>query len=198
MGAINFIETGEGRSAREVYDRLVAEAIRYHGNDDYNGTISTCELGRKRLSFDIFKKSNEEKALKFIEDDDYGKKWIADYIDLGVIRYEVYTFKKKNTGNKPKYKMMYTVNQLSGFEFKTIKAFETKKEADDYAVSLAIKYPNANFVVEKEYVLTKGNSITTEIIREVKTYKKKPKLEPMPNRVIVPIHKFMFYGWASI
>lgn len=197
MGAINFIETGEGRSAREVYDRLVAEAIHYHGNDAYNGTISTCELGRKRLSFDIFKKSNEKKALKFIEDNDYGEKWITDYIDLGVIRYEVYTFKKKNTRNKPKYKMMYTVNQLSGFEFKTIKAFETKKEADDYAVSLAIKYPNADFVVEKEYVLTEGNSITTEIIREVKTYKTKPKLKPMPNRIIVPIHKYMFYGWAS-
>lgn len=196
MGAISFIEQGEGRSAEEVFGILVSEATFRHGNDGYNGTINTCSLGKKRLSFEKFKKGNLTKANKFIEKDSNGRKWVADYIDLGVIRYEVYTFKKKHTGNNPKYKMQYSVK--GNLNSTPIKSFQTKKEADDYALKLAIKNPEGYYKVEKEYVLVEGNSTTTVIEKETKVYQTKPKLKPMPNRVIVPIHKFMFYGWASI
>lgn len=195
MGAISFVEQGEGRNAEEVFGRLVSEATFNHGNDGYNRTINTCSLGRKKLSFEKFKEGNVKKAYDFIEKDNNGEKWVADYIDLGIVRYEVYTFKKKHTGSNPKYKMQYCVKCNSSST--PIKSFQTKKEADDYALKLAIKNPGGYYEVRKEYVLVEGNSITTVIKREAKTYKTKPNLKPMPNRMIVPVHKYLFYGWAS-
>lgn len=197
MGAKSFIEYGEGVNAREVFDNLVSDATFSHGNDRYNGTINTCSIGRNKLTFNNYKESNIKKAYEFIDKNGNGEKWIADYIDLGVIRYEVITFKKKHTGNKPKYEMKHTVKQTKGFEDLSVKSFETKKEADDYALSLSIKNSNNYYFVDKEYVLIEGKSITTEIEKEIKTYKSRPNLKPMKNRVIIPIHKYLFFGWAS-
>lgn len=197
MGATSFIEHGEGKSPEEVFNALVAEATFTHGNDGYNGSINTCSMGRQKLSFDVFKESNMDKANIFIDKNDNGQKWVADYIDLGVIRYEVHTVKKNNTGNSPRYKMKFVVKQSCGFEMKNIKSFDTKKEADDYALTLAVKNSNGNYLVDKEYVIVGGKSTTTEIARTIKEYKTKPNLKPMKNRVIVPIHKYIFFGWAS-
>ena len=58
-------------------------------------------MGRERLSFEKYSQSNEKKAEIFIKKNDSGTKWVADYIDLGVLHYEITTFKKKHTGNNP-------------------------------------------------------------------------------------------------
>lgn len=41
MGAQAFIVENEAASAYEAYNNLVAIAIQGHGDDSYNGTIST-------------------------------------------------------------------------------------------------------------------------------------------------------------
>lgn len=197
MGAISFVLEGIGVSASSVFDSLVAKATYEHGNDPYNGSINTCNMGRMTKSYPKYTKTREESAIKFANSDmkNVGKR-VANYIDLGVVHYEVITLKKEHTGAKPRYKMQYVVKN-GIFDSKTIKGFDTKKEADDYAISLAIKSPKSDLYVEKEYVLIEGKSITTLIVKDVKTYKSKPNLKPMPNRIIRPIHKYIFYGWAA-
>lgn len=41
MGACQFINKGRGKSMKDVYNDLVAEAISEYGHDSYNGKIST-------------------------------------------------------------------------------------------------------------------------------------------------------------
>ena len=86
MGAQTFINEKKASSPRQAFEELVEQAIYDYGHDAYNGTISTCGLGRERRPLDIkpnFCKENINVAYKYIQDHDYGKKWVADYIDLG-------------------------------------------------------------------------------------------------------------------
>ena len=83
MGGIGFTARAKAKNPGKAYDELVEEAIYYHGHDPYNGTISTCDLGRCTLSFPTFKEENLEKAYAHIEERDYGEKWTAAYVDLG-------------------------------------------------------------------------------------------------------------------
>ena len=198
MGATNFVEEAMGFSAEECFGMLCGEAIYENGNDSYNGTISTCSLGSKRLSFSKYSKANEKKAYDYINKEENGQKWSADYIDLGVVEYEVITYKKKHTGNTPEYKMKYTVKIGYFDDITSVRSFDTKKEADDYAIMYAVKNGiNTRIRTVKEYVLINGEDTTTMIEVESKTYKSKPKLKPMPNRTIREVHKYLFYGWAA-
>lgn len=83
MGAINFSNSVKAKNAVEGYDILVDEALYEHGHNPYNGTISTCDMGRCTLSFKKFKEENYDKAYEHIEKNDWGSKWVADYIDMG-------------------------------------------------------------------------------------------------------------------
>lgn len=74
MGAVNFIEDILAVSAREGFDILAEDARYVRGNDRYNGTISTCELGSCKLKFPKYLESNNKKAYSFIEKDNYGTK----------------------------------------------------------------------------------------------------------------------------
>lgn len=195
MGAESFIHEIEGRSARECFEDLVEEANRIYGTASYNGSINTCSMGRKTLSLDKLNKTNIAKADKFIDESGNGEKWVANYIEIGPIYYEMYSVKKANTGAKPKYKLKYVVREESLYD--PIKAFDTKKAADDYALSLAISNLDDSYFVNKEYYLISGKETVTEINVEIKKYKNKPKLKKMPNRKVAPIYKYIFYGWAS-
>lgn len=207
MGAVDFSHQITSESAIEGYKMLVDEANYQEGNNSSNGTIATCSMGRKTLTFPKLLKSNTKKAIEHIEEQDGGIKWEANYIDLGVDYWEVTTIKKKtHIENKPKYEMMYVVviernlkvmghgipNGVErGLEFKT------KKEADDKAIRELVNNPNGEVYVEKRYVLKEGESRVTEFIKEVKEYKTKPKLKAMPNRVVRPFNKYVFYGLAN-
>ena len=86
MGAQSFIHTKEATSPSEAFDELVDYATYKYGHDAYNGTISTCSLGRRRTPLNLkpkYCKENESIAYKFVQDNDNGEKWVADYIDLG-------------------------------------------------------------------------------------------------------------------
>ena len=117
MGATNFVEevTTTG-SVQDAFDRLVSEYEREYGERAYNGTISTCSLGRCKLSFDKYSESNYKKAKNYISDNHYGSKWIADYIDLGVVGYKVIIVKKEILKNKPEYKLRFVISKYSNFE----------------------------------------------------------------------------------
>ena len=83
MGAINFSNEAKAKTAGEAYDYLVEEALYEHGHNPYNGTISTCDIGRCTLSFAKYNEKNRDKAYEHIEKNDWGSKWVADYVDLG-------------------------------------------------------------------------------------------------------------------
>lgn len=96
MGAISFIVKGEGFEARKVFDRLVKDAKKEYGNNSYNGTISTCDLERITIFSSKYSKEIEEKAISQIKEWDYGEKWQARCLDLGLkqnaTRKKVYLF----------------------------------------------------------------------------------------------------------
>ena len=112
MGSLSFIHLVTATNARDAYSKLVESAIEEHGRDIYNGTISTCDMGRLVKSYDKYTKTNEKQALKIIADMDNGRKWFADYIDLGVVEYKVITLKKETVQNKPPViRVKYTVRE---------------------------------------------------------------------------------------
>lgn len=199
MGAINFVEevTTTG-TVQDAFDRLVSEYEREYGERAYNGTISTCNLGSCKLSFDKYSESNYKKAQKYITDNHYGSKWIADYIDLGVVGYKLITVKKEFLKNKPEYKLRFVVSKYSNFEkIKTTFYYLTKIEADEKALSLTLD-SGVEHIVSKEYVLVNNSkSDCSRFYVDNKIYKNKPKLKPMRNRKVIPIKKYLFFGWAS-
>jgi len=200
MGAMNFSHRVLAQSAEEGFNRLVGGAISEYGDRSYNGTISTCSMGRLRQVYAKPTETNRKNAYKFIEKDDYGQKWVADYIDLGVVEYKVLTIKKDHLDTKPAVvRVKYTVRGYDRYDGdgKIEKYFDTKKEADDYALRLAIRN-NKQYYTHKEGVVVEGDTRVTKTIIEEKKYKTKPKLKPMPNRKIVEIHEYIFYGWASM
>lgn len=198
MGAQAFRHTAEGTSIREVFDRLVQDAIYEHGDRSYNGTISTCGLaGRAKKTFSEYNPDNIDVANAIIERDDYGEKWTASWIDLGVCRYEVRTVKKKTKKPTAEFKMQHCVYQYGDThkDKKLLAHKDTKKAADDVALKYALE--GKCVTVEKDYIKLKGDPTETDFEVTVKNYTKKPNLKPVEGRTIVAIHKYILYGWAS-
>lgn len=86
MGAESFILKKKAKSVIDAFQELVEYYEYEYGHNAYNGTISTCDLGRNHTPLNLkpnYCKENEEKAYQFIDDHDNGDKWVADYIDLG-------------------------------------------------------------------------------------------------------------------
>lgn len=200
MGATNFIHEIKGRTPKEAFDYLIAEANQEYGTSPYNGSINTCDMGSCKKRFDKFNETNMKAARKFIDDNDYGHKWTADYVEVGISHYLVTTVKKVNEdGASKKLKMMYAVHYESDWRNcrYTGKAFKTKTEADKYALEQALKTGCQHFV-KKEYVaLDDKDGIVSKTVIETKKYKTKPNLKPLPNRKIEPVKQYIFYGWAS-
>ena len=88
MGACNFIEFGKGKTAREAFDALVAEAEYYSGHDPYNGTISTTSLSRRpaKVIRKRFTENAVKEAMKVAESDGWGEKWESRVIDCGATK----------------------------------------------------------------------------------------------------------------
>ena len=79
---------------------------------------------------------------------------------------------------------------------KRIGEADTKGEAEGKARKLA--YENdISVTIKKEYRKISGNSEVCEVCIKKTFSEKKPRLTRSPNKEIVPIHKYMFYGWAS-
>lgn len=204
MGATNFSHQVDARTAEEAFGKLIDEANQEYGTASYNGSINTCSIGGCKLRLDKVNDTNIKKANKYIEDKDFGEKWTADYVDVGVKEFLVTTIVKKpvdkpTISNIPKWKMQYCIytSHWDGASYFG-EHFDTKTEADKRAVTLSLKN-NVEYTVRKEYVNVnaKSNSMVTKIEREMKTYKSKPTLKPLSNRKVEEIHTYIFFGWAS-
>lgn len=88
MGVTNFIAFGKGKTARDAFDALVAEAEWEYGHDPYNGTISTTCLSSKPVKVirKRFTEKARQEAYKVAEKDGWGKKWESRVIDCGATK----------------------------------------------------------------------------------------------------------------
>lgn len=198
MGSTNFIEEVKAPNAKIGFSYLVAEANEEYGTANYNGSINTCSMGRCALKFDKYTKTNEKKAMDYIEKEDYGIRYKATYVDLGVMEYKVVTSKITNVKDfkAPKYKMKYVVRAY--FNDKRVGSADTKTKASDIARRYSLENSTSCYI-SKEYEVVgrkESNVLATSDV-DIKVYKTKPKLKDIPGRKIVPIHKYLFYGWAS-
>ena len=55
MGAVSFSNSVKAKTAGEGFNILVEQALYECGHRSYNGTISTCSMGRCTLSFKEYK-----------------------------------------------------------------------------------------------------------------------------------------------
>ena len=202
MGAQAFIHEVTAKSAKEAFDLLIEQANREYGIESYNGSINTCNMGSCKKKFDKYSKSNEDKAYKLINELQNGAKWTADYIDLGIEKYESVTWKRVHKdGASKNYRMKYRVFKYNfktmDYDIETEFYFDTKPEADKKAMVLSVK-DDVKHAVKKIYVpLDNKNLIVAETECERKTYKTEPKLKPIPERKVYKYHKYIFFGWAS-
>lgn len=83
-GAQPFAQVGDGKYAKEVFNKLVDEANYEYGHDPYNGTISTTNFGGSTIKIaDTYSEEADAKAKEYIENDDNGEKWVSKCLDLG-------------------------------------------------------------------------------------------------------------------
>lgn len=200
MGATFFENAILAENPEKAYDILTADAIDQYGGDSYNGTISTCGgYLRSKLSFDKYSKSNENKAEKYINKhmDDMGKR-DCEYIDLGVVRYDIIkTSKKKVDKRKPVFKKRFVVYCESFMgNNKRKKSFDKLSEAEQVAFVQKMKYPDWDVLIKNEYVLTDGNNVVETIETTITQKKSRPK-SVGKNTVVKEIHKYLFYGWVT-
>lgn len=202
MGAEVFLHNIEAYDASSAFTTLVRNAEDEYGDRSYNGTISTCSMGRVRILSNTWSESVEEKAMKIVEDEDYGHKWTASVLDLGVVGYDVITTTKTAPTIKKKavYKTQYAVMCIPPsypIQEKFEKGFDSKKDADAYAIKLALEHQENEYFVAKRPVNTNnGDDVVSKIKVSVVRKEKKPRSTPK-NGVVRPVHKYIFYGWAS-
>jgi hypothetical protein len=201
MGASAFIHTRVDYSAGEAFNKLVAEAEYEDGHDSYNGTISTCGMGRVTKFSDVCTPAVEKKAYKYIKDHDNGSKWVASVLDLGVVGYEQILVKKVSPTHKnpAKYQQRFVVYRMED-EYnreKYVKDFGTKSEADTFAMKKTMENPDTEYVVRKKPIIVNSGSDTVTLFKiEKKTLKTRPK-SVKTGAILKEKHKYVFYGWAS-
>lgn len=194
MGAMRFCVVENGRNASEVFDRLAEEARLEYGNDSYNGTISTCSLCEKpSKTYSTYSAKVEDEAYRFIESQNYGEKWVANYIDLGVCGYELVEIKRKGRKSDAKFQMMYNIYNESG---KIVGSEKIKASAEHKAMEYALK-ADEQVIIKKEQTAVRGDSRVCDVAIERKFFEKKPRIPRAPGKELVAIHKYMFYGLAA-
>ena len=199
MGAISFLHYVEGADPSECFADLVDEARYRCGNDAYNGTISTCSLGRV-IPFNVKGMSSAQKHKKVQEYcNDNSVKWVANVLDLGVVEYEIVKIKKvPSKGERPVYEKRYVVvgnNPYTGT--KNIKDYATKAEAEKEAMRLQMLHPDDIYlVVKKPIVVNRASEVVTSFEIEKKNSKAKPK-NVTANMTVKEVHEYVFFGLAS-
>ena len=199
MGAVAFSKTIEAYSAEEAFQMLCEDARYEYGNDRYNGTISTCDMGRVKTIADKYSKNVEKKAFKMIKDAGYGYKRVADCIDMGVVEYHTISDKKLSEKSKVKaeYRQKYVIILEDDYgRDKEVSYWDTKTEADKEAMKLALKN-NIEYIIKKMPVkINRGSNVVTTIRLVKKVTKTKPK-KAVDGTVVKELRKYMFYGFAA-
>lgn len=198
MGACNFDLTWDGTNYKDGFTFLSQEAMHEYGWDAYNGTISTTSLvGTPHKIAERYSKTAERKAQQWLENHDWGRKWECRVLDLGVVGYEVSKFVKvPHTKADAQFQTRY-VAYADEREIGTYKtAAEARKELER-AIALPRYARTEYFHVEKKAVRVSGKSTTTVAYeRQTRVVKTKPKTAPR-GTTVTPVHRFLYYGWAS-
>lgn len=195
MGAQGFCLTCTAANARDAFEQLTNEAIERHGHDSYNGTISTCSMGRERMSYPIYSKETVAATNEFIDQHDNGRKWVADYVDMGVRYWIVREVKSVTMQADAKYLQKYVVCNDHG-PLRPVSKYAFDKKTD--AVKAAIEYAqrgDSGVVVKKMPVKLSGSDTVTEIRVTETRHDKKPKCKK--GQIIETMHTYCFYGWAA-
>ena len=199
MGMMSFYVTECGKDEREAFNKLVAEATREYGEDEYNGSISTTELvGDPVVIAKEFSDESEDAGCKYAKKNNYGEKWESRCLDLGVTEYIVTTVKKTLVPERETFifETRYILEEIrDGVVASVGKPFETKQEAEDAAVQRAIE-SGTRVVVCKATVPTKGRDVVSYADPDVQHYKKLPKDLP-EGASVAEVHIYGFYGWAA-
>lgn len=189
----------EARSPKEAYDGLIEEAFEECGTGDYNGTISTCNgYSKSALSFDKYSQDNEKEVRKYLHNKDDIGEGECQYIDLGVVRYELTKIiKKKAKKEKPVYKKKFVVYwaTFSTIDGQNKKYFNILADAEKFAFEKRVEISYGNVFIKKEDVLIKGEDVVETFEKEVELVQTPPKNIPK-NTAIKEIHKYLFFGWA--
>jgi len=199
MGMMSFYVTECGKDEREAFNKLVAEATREYGEDEYNGSISTTELvGDPVVIAKKFSAESENAGYEYAKKNNYGEKWESRCLDLGVKEYLVTTVKKTLVPERETFmfEIGYILEEIRDGIVATVgKPFETKQEAEDAAAQRAIE-SGTRVVVCKATVPTKGRDVVSFVESDVRHYKELPKDLP-EGASVAEIHMYGFYGWAA-
>lgn len=180
MGACTFRNTTRAYSMKDAYSQLVEDAIEEHGNDSYNGTISTTQ-GFKDYTreFKASKLTPEQFIVKY---EDQSSKWgpcIAVCLEEPVdnpnkIKTAVEHFVTKGTR---KWELKYAVRSRND----VIGNFNTKADA----IKRAREYTEKT--KERTQITVEKISPTNTRVAEI-TYKSSDKQKP---------GRYLFFGWAA-
>lgn len=199
MGVVNFYVTACGRDEYEAFNKLVKEAKRKYGKDEYNGSIFTTELvGAPVVIAKKFSAESEHAGYEYAKKNNYGEKCESRCLDLGVTEYVVTTVKKTVIPERETFifESKYILEEIrDGVVASVGKPFETKQEAEDAAAQRAIE-SGTRVVVCKATVPTKGREVVSYVDPDVQHYEELPKNLP-EGAVVSEIHIYGFYGRAA-
>ena len=198
MGATNICTAGTGTDYREVYRALQEEATLEYGCDAYNGTVSTMRLvGMPRKVAETYSKAAEKRALKLIEDDDWGVKWEARCLDLGVVKWEVCRYAKKPAKATAVWQTFYVAYEGD----RELGAYKTCAEARERMEKAMASADGSawRYCVRKVPRMVDPSTDELAVLYErTRTYQKtKPKRVPK-GATVRAVHRYWYYGWASV
>lgn len=199
MGVVNFYVTACGKDEREAFNKLVAEATREYGEDEYNGSISTTKLvGDPVVIAKEFSDESKDAGYEYAKKHNYGEKCESRCLDLGVTEYVVTTVKKTVIRERATlvFETRYLLEEIRDGVIASVgEPFKTKQEAEDAAIKRAIE-SGARVVASRTKVPTKGRDVVSYVDPDVQHYKKLPKDLP-EGASVAEIHMYGFYGRAA-
>lgn len=199
MGMMNFYVTECGRDEYDAFSKLVKEAQKEYGEDEYNGTISTTDLvGAPVVIAKKFSAESEHAGYEYAKRNNYGEKWESRCLDLGVKEYIVTTVKKTVIRERATlvFQTRYILEEVRDGVIASVgKPFETKQEAENAAIKRAIE-SGTRVVASRTKVPTKGRDVVSFVDPDVQHYEELPKDLP-EGAVVSEIHMYGFYGWAA-
>lgn len=183
------VQQGEGRTAKEAFE-YATDTLEQDG-------LAVCVLGEEMVKkYKVYREENIAKAEAFIKENasnipGYGSD-IANYVNLGVVGYQVVRREVKKEDVQPKYKKGYYLQSDGRVYEKSGKPvyFGSYEEAEKVALQLSERL-GTNVGIHTGYVLVGGSSRVGKVQTVIKRYKTEPKVKK--GEVIIPEYKYLFF-----
>lgn len=190
MGAESFIKEVIATSAREGYEILKKNALRYHGCS--GESFASCSFGGiTKVIEGKYKKENDDIAYKHIDDMHNGDKYIAKCVNLGLVGYRVVTVEEEvvKHGTPRSVYVIYNDKEKVDYDYDKLKA-------KAIAMAYAKKNPDSKLRIRREVVYS--NRENDDLYR-YKTSSKiiERKIKGKKNESVEPVYRFYFYGFTN-